>query len=1186
LYHSVNTRYNIYFNAEQAYREALKAKQESHTDTLSQIINVFPASVKSSNANTPASRDFERDNRSFSSPKSGSDYSSTNSYSNQQSGGGSFSRSIDKNTKAIKLHSIKSKPERNPNKKRDPKYQAWLKQQEFNPFLKNAWLLLGKSEYQDGDYLQSISTFAYITRLYKTDAEVVAEARMWMVKANVAMGWTYEAEDILNQIRLAGGILPKLKPEYDKIYADFWIKQGKYAQAVPYLDNAIQQERDGLQKTRLKYLLGQIYKELGDPQKAYAAFDAVHGLNTPYFYSFNARIQQASFADGNNRLQILAMLDKMAKDPKNKEYLDQVYYAKGNIYLNSLDTVNAIKNYKESIARSTRGGYDKALSDVALGGIYFAKKEYTNAQPCYSSALNGLSKRHPAYTSVALRSAVLDELVVHVEAVHLQDSLQALGQMPEAERLDVLNKLIAELRKKEKEEKSRSNREALLLQREQNTPISSPIFTQNIPSMPVPSTPSFGNNFGETSSFYFYNQQVVTQGKASFQRQWGNRKLEDNWRRKSKEVAMLLANQKEADQSKNDSMPAPDISAISGSTAEADIYSIDFYLQQIPMAPDDITASNVIIEDAYFNMGKIYKDKLEDYNLAVDAFDTDLRRFPNTPNLQEIYYQLLLIYLKLGNKEMTEHYRRNILNTFPKGAYASSLSDPNYAWNMLNMHKLEDALYQETYELYLAGKVSEVRANYASIKEKNPLSSLMPKFMFLNALTYAQRNDANEFKSNLQDLITAYPDAEVTPVATEMLRGIMSGRQLSSDNSPFRGMIWDIKFGGDTLGLSEGLDFVAKAETSYMLLFVYTAQLIDKNQLIYEVANYNFSNYIYQTFDLAFSQTNSLEMMQVKGFKNLKDIVSYVDKAFAKNSLMSQLDPSIIPIPISDDNYIALMNGRTINEYFIFLEKNYTKEMISLIRYWGQQRNKGAGQTLPKTETSSALRSDVSPQNIPEPTPTPVVVDSAEQLLPQVIPVSPILPHQEKAKARETKEEFGFDKVMSDDQIEKMDNVINKVSDLISNPVDGIKGIFKSSGSSSNLSKEEKQAEKEARKREEAGQKNSKAVEEARIKAEKEVEKMRQDSVQAVRNKAEVRIINKVSKQNDTKLIEKEKEASRKEKVKELKLKEKARQEALKQRERQRKELLKQKERQREERLKKQEAARKVFERKGKQENR
>lgn len=1133
MYHEVNTRYNVYFNAWEAYKESLKQKEESQEDNLSRMLQVYPS-------NPEALEKAES--------------------------GGPFDVTVDKTTKAIKLHSITAKPARDPGKRKDKDYQQWLKNKEFNPFLKNAWLLLGKSEYQNNDYLLASSTFAYITRLYKNDPEVVMEARIWLARTYVAMDWLYEAEDVFHNIKLAGGISSDLEGEYAEIYADLLMKKKEYAEAIPYLEKAIEKgNSSGKQKLRLKYLLGQTYAHLGNKEKAFAAFQSVQGMSTPYNYSFNAKIQQAAFVNAGNRQQILSQLEKMSKNSKNKEYLDQVFYAIGNIHLNTQDTAKAVDAYKKAIEKSTRNGYDKAIAQIILGDIYFNKKEYVEAQPCYSEAIGAIDKKHESYPRVELRSAVLDELVVYVKAVHLQDSLQTLARMPEDQRLTVISKIITDLKKKEEEERKLAEREANITVQGPDMPF----FDQNQPSIPTAPIITGGN----TSSFYFYNPQIVNQGKTAFQRKWGNRKLEDDWRRRNKRTSILSesSNSYVETQKEVDSKEVQPIDENTGSGSEqttsvqskkeTDVYSVDYYLAQIPLTDEAIKKSNEIIEDAYFNMGKIYKDKLEDYYLAIDAFDTDLRRFPNTPNLEEIYYQLFLIYLRLGNKEMTEVYRRNILNKFPKGDYAATLSSPDYEWNLRNVYKIQDNLYQETYDAYLAGKVNTVRNNYQSMKDRYPLSDLMPKFMYLNALTYAQTGHSAELKENLTELIEKYPKADVTEVASEMLKGLLSGKTLSADSSPARGMIWDMKFGTtEQIEAAAGVDFVANPDSEYLLLFIYKSKTVDKNQLIYDIADYNFSNFIYKTFDLSFSEVNTLEMLQVKGFKSFKEIDDYIDLAFEKNSLMDRLDASIITVPISTDNFIALMNGKSLNEYFLFFEKNYTREMVKLILYWNQQRAKTAEEVVekePQEELKPSVKDDV------------VVDDSIDVDTIKVTPVQPIEKPKEPVKEEktETKEaEIGVGDILSDGVIEKADDVINKAIDIINNPVDGLKGLFNSTKNKTKLTKEEKQAQKEARKKEKAEEKARKDAEKAHIKAEEDALKMKQDSInnaQQQKEAAEKALLE--SKEAEVKQRIKDKEDARKQRQLELKEKAKAQKEKLKEKEKERKERLKERERQRKE---------------------
>lgn len=179
---------------------------------------------------------------------------------------GSFTTTIDKSTKAIKLHSIKTKPRRDPDKRNDAKYQAWVKQLEFNPFLINSWMLLGRSEFEEGNYLRAITTFMYITKIYSTDKRIVSEAKLWIARAYSEMGWMYEAENVLRKMEQNNEIHHELLGMYSSIKANIYVHNKNYESAIPYLEEAIRKEK-GSQKRRNKYLLAQLYQATGDSEK-------------------------------------------------------------------------------------------------------------------------------------------------------------------------------------------------------------------------------------------------------------------------------------------------------------------------------------------------------------------------------------------------------------------------------------------------------------------------------------------------------------------------------------------------------------------------------------------------------------------------------------------------------------------------------------------------------------------------------------------------------------------------------------------------------------------------------------------------------------------------------------------------------------------------------------------------------
>ena len=285
FYHALTSRYNIYFNGKTSFDEALSAQQNGYRESYSDRIYMFPISAQ---------------------PK------------DKQNTGGPFDRAIEKGNKAVKLHSIKAKPPKKPGWRNDPKQRAWQEREEYNPFLKNCWLMMGQGQFYNGDFLQASATFSYIARHYGQDEAIAAEARLWQARCYAEMGWLYESEDILNKLN-TNGIPKKNLNQYATVLADHLIKNEQIEEAIPYLKTAIKAEKNRLQRTRMKYLLGQLYAELDQPGLAYDAFGQVVRANPPYELEFAARIRQTEVFTGANYQKVIGMLRRMSKNEKNKE---------------------------------------------------------------------------------------------------------------------------------------------------------------------------------------------------------------------------------------------------------------------------------------------------------------------------------------------------------------------------------------------------------------------------------------------------------------------------------------------------------------------------------------------------------------------------------------------------------------------------------------------------------------------------------------------------------------------------------------------------------------------------------------------------------------------------------------------------------------------------------------------------
>lgn len=908
FYHALNTRYNIYYNGKTSFDEALLSMQNGYKESYSDMIHMYPISAQ---------------------PK------------DKQATGGPFDRAIEKGNKGIKLHSIKTKPAKKPGWRNDPRQRAEQEREEYNPFLKNCWLMMGQAQFYNADFLQASATFSYIARHYAQDEEVVAEARLWQARCYSEMDWFYESEDILGKLN-TNGIPRRNLNQYAAVYADYLVKNKQFEEAVPYFKTAIKAEKNSRQRTRMKYLLGQIYAAQEQYGLAYQLFGQVARSNPPYELEFAARIRQTEVFTGSNYLQVIKMLRGMGKSEKNKDLLDQVYYALGNVYLSREDTTNAVLNYELAIEKSTQNGLEKAICQIKLGDIYFQMREYVKAQPCFSGALAGIQKEYKEYERVSKLSSVLDELVVHVQAVHLQDSLQTLARMPETERLAAIDKVIEQVIKEEEEAKALAEKEAYLANQEaQGTGIDRP--GTETGGITLPTTT-------DGSSFYFYNPQTVAQGKTAFQRKWGRRTLEDNWRRRKKEMSTFndtMENEEAADgQEATDTaallgpdgqpLPADSLEAGLPDVAADDPKTREYYIQQLPLTPEDMEASNLIVEDGLYNIAMIYKDKLEDIPLAISAFEELERRFANSQHRLESYYQVYLMALRSGNTTLAADYKSRLIAAFPDSDYATAIADPNYEYNIRMMDTVQDSVYQATYSHFLSGDTVAVRRNFRDVGSKYPLATLLPKFMFLDALTYVQAGDPEGFKNALKALVEKYPSADVTELAGEMLKGVLRGRAMVQGG--ITSMNWNLRFGVDGEGTLSTADsartFNPEPNTPYQMLLMYPTGSVDKNQLLFAVATYNFANFMVKEFDLGFEESGPMSMLTIRGFFTFGEIVQYYKMIYGEDGYATLLDKNVAILPISDDNYETLMRGKTLEEYIDFFEQHFGQVLPELAARW------------------------------------------------------------------------------------------------------------------------------------------------------------------------------------------------------------------------------------------------------------
>ena len=893
-WHSFKARYNTYYNGSLAYIDASLEKEEGNKDNFTELIPLYTVSNKNS----------------------------------REIGKSNYDRAIEKCQKTIKLHSIKRRPQWTKQRKKTAKDLEWLSRREYNPFLWKAWLLMGRSQFYKGAFDEAAATFNYMSRLYKTQPAIYAKSRAWLAKCYIEEGWLYDAEDVIRNMQ-RDSIHWSARKEWDYTYADYYIHTGEYEKAIPHLRNVIKHEMRRKQRAREWFLMGQMQAALGNNVEAMKAFKHVTKLNPPYELEFNARICMTEVMSVGQSKKMIGRLKRMARSDKNKEYLDQVYYAIGNIYLAQSDTAQAINAYERGAAKATRSGIEKGVLLLKLGDIYWDKERYNDAQRCYGQAIGMLDKERKDYEELSNRSKILDDLVPYTDAIHLQDSLQSLAKMSESDRNAAIDRTIEALKKKEKEERR--------LQAEQDAQ------NQMNGGNDMAQNNQFGNNTTmqnqqnqqnqRNAQWYFYNQMAVSQGKAAFQKQWGKRENVDDWQRVNKTVVAFQTDEPELTEEQQDSIAQAeaiaDSLALIADSAQNDPHKREYYMAQIPFTEEQVAASNGIIAEGLYNSGVIFKDKLDNLPRSEKQFMRLIGGdYPNFEKKAEVYYHLYLLYMRKGDRQTADSYVARLKQEYPESEWTTLLTDPNFVENArLGVH-LEDSLYAATYDAFKAARYKEVRGNVSVSEQRFPLGANRDKFLFIGGLGKLNDGDYEGCIDDLNTVVKKYPQSPIAVMAGMIVKGVNEGRRLQGGKFDLEN-IWERR--SQVLNESDSTavrEFSNDRNAAFIYMIAYQPDSIDANRMLFELARYNFTSFMVRNFDIEVEQADGLNRMLVKGFRNYDEALQYARQLQKQKQLMKLVGKSR-QIVISDVNLPLLGKQFSYADYAKFYEKNFAPLKIA-----------------------------------------------------------------------------------------------------------------------------------------------------------------------------------------------------------------------------------------------------------------
>lgn len=895
-WHAFNAKYNTYYNGTLAYIDGSLEKETGNKDNYTEQIPLYTVSNKNS----------------------------------REIGKANFDRAIEKCEKAIHQHSIKRRPEWTKNRRKTAKDIEWLSRREYNPFLWKAWMLMGRSQFYQGDFESAAATFSYMSRLYATQPAIYGKARAWLAKCYIEQNWNYDAEDVIRNI-LRDSIHWRAQKEWDYTFADYYIHTGNAEQAIPYLRKVISHEMRRKQKAREWYLMGQLQASIGNKKEAYKAFRHVIRQNPPYELAFNARIAMTEVMAKDNAGKMISRLKRMAASDNNKEYQDQIYYAIGNIHLSRKDTLQAITAYEKGNQKSTRNGIEKGVLLLHLGDLYWTKEKFSDARRCYGEAIGLLDKDRKDYQQLANRSKVLDELVPYTDAVQLQDSLQQLARMSEKERNAAIDRVIDALKKKEKEERNRKaeeEAESTLRQDGGNLANNNNFASSNSPQKNNENSANTPAN----GQWYFYSPLTVSQGKAQFQKLWGKRDNVDNWQRINKTVVANAAGAEEITDEQRDSLAQAaeqeDLLKQTSDSAVNDPHRREYYLAQIPFTPEQLAESNKLLEDGLYHAGVIFKDKLNNLPLSRKSLLRLVNNHPDYAHLDDAYYHLYLLYSRERKPEMAQTYLQKLKAEYPESQWTTLLSDPYYAENAKRGVQIEDSLYTLTYQAFRDGEYDKVERNAQISRNRFPDGANRDKFLFIGGLSKLNDGDIKSCLADLKEVVSKYPDSRLSEMAGMIINGVDAGRRLYGGKFDLND-VWtrrSIELNDRDSTRQKG--YSPERNASFVFLLAYDPDKTNENQLLFEMAKYNFTSYMARYFDINIEDLEGLHRMQISGFNSYDEARQYANAVYQQPAIKRLLG-NVRAYVISEPNLKLLGTSHTYEEYEKFYSKHFAPLPVS-----------------------------------------------------------------------------------------------------------------------------------------------------------------------------------------------------------------------------------------------------------------
>ncbi|WP_233243970.1 tetratricopeptide repeat protein [Tamlana fucoidanivorans] len=630
-----------------------------------------------------------------------------------QSKNENFSRAEEKAIKAIQKHGMN------------------IEGKERNPQIDEAYILLGKSRYFDQRFIPALESFNYI--LYKYPAsDKINQAKVWREKCNIRLDNNELAIKNLKRLLKQESLERQDLADATSILAQAYINTKALDSAITQLDIAATATKSNDERGRFRFIQGQLYNALGVKDSANMAFDKVIVLNrkTPRIYMIVAQLEKINNfnVDSGNKFEVATLLRELEENRENRPFLDKIYHQTAEFYLKNESDALAINFYNKSLRTNSRDKYLKARNYERLGDMYFEASVYADAGAYYDSTMTNLVLNSKPYRVIKKKRDNLKDVIYYEAIAKTNDSILNLVNLSEADRLAYFNEHVEALKVKAQIEKEQAEVD------ENNSglaTVNNQIGALSNAGRGVPN---------QATLFYFYNPTTVAYGKNEFVKVWGDRTNDDDWRWSNKISTGVAGNISNSN----------DLDAIS----EEEKFNPQFYLSKIPSNQKTIDSISNERNYAYYQLGLIYKEKFQEYDMAKNRFQDLLKSNPEERLKLPSKYNLYKIYELLGDHDEAQIAKADIIASYPDSRYAAILQHPELGAS--EDENSAENLYEKLYELHENQQYAQVITNSDTYITQFDGEPIVPKFELLKAMATGRLFGYEAYKKAINRVAVTY----------------------------------------------------------------------------------------------------------------------------------------------------------------------------------------------------------------------------------------------------------------------------------------------------------------------------------------------------------------------------------------------------------------------------------------------